>query len=342
MVGNGWRLSRGRGSGAAQLPLAVCAVIAIIVVLLGKAEASIFDRARAKLSDFMAPVLEQVREPLSGLERWIDGLGTFFSVYQENIRLKQENAELRHWQNVALSLERRVGRYELLLHAVADSELPSISARVIGQSSHPFVKTMILNAGNAEGVKSGQAVVDDRGLLGRIYLSGERSSWVILLTDLNSRIPVIDRAFQSPRHHGGRQHAGARAADQRVGREGQSRRPGGVFRRRRFAAARSSDWRRGRAWRRSARSVVRDADAADFVHVLDYQAPAEPPPARRRRRIAGEDANVALKCDWRWAAGSDNRARCVERPRAQPTPVAAPRTRAGRCAKATGCARAER
>ena len=40
------------------------------------------------------------------------------------------------------------------------------------------------------GVKPGQAVVDARGMIGRIYLAGDHTSWVILLTDLNSRIPV--------------------------------------------------------------------------------------------------------------------------------------------------------
>jgi rod shape-determining protein MreC len=33
-------------------------------------------------------------------------------------------------------------------------------------------------------------VVDARGMIGRIYIAGQRTSWVILLTDLNSRIPV--------------------------------------------------------------------------------------------------------------------------------------------------------
>jgi rod shape-determining protein MreC len=32
--------------------------------------------------------------------------------------------------------------------------------------------------------------MDARGMIGRVYLSGRRTSWVILLTDLNSRIPV--------------------------------------------------------------------------------------------------------------------------------------------------------
>ncbi|HKU65568.1 MAG TPA: rod shape-determining protein MreC, partial [Rhizomicrobium sp.] len=39
-------------------------------------------------------------------------------------------------------------------------------------------------------VLPGQAVMDARGMIGRVYLTGQRTSWVILLTDLNSRIPV--------------------------------------------------------------------------------------------------------------------------------------------------------
>ncbi len=72
-----------------------------------------------------------------------------------------------------------------------DEKTPFITARVIGESSRPFVRTMILNAGTANQVRKGQAVVDERGLLGRIYVSGENTSWVILLTDLNSRVPVV-------------------------------------------------------------------------------------------------------------------------------------------------------
>ena len=39
----------------------------------------------------------------------------------------------------------------------------------------------------------GQAVVDARGMLGRIYVVGDHTSWLILLTDLNSRVPVVLR-----------------------------------------------------------------------------------------------------------------------------------------------------
>ena len=188
MANGTWKIARGKGS--AQLPLAIVAVLAVVLVLLGKAQSSLFERARAEFSDWAAPALEAVRAPLDGVSRWVGSLGEIFVVYDENLRLKEENARLRQWQSAALMLEDRMKRYRLLLNAVPDPALRSVTTHVIGRATRPFLDTMILDAGKQNGVHPGQAVVDPRGMIGRVFLSGERTSWVILLTDLNSRIPV--------------------------------------------------------------------------------------------------------------------------------------------------------
>lgn len=193
MSAGGWKLGRGRGSIRAQLPLAICMMLAIVIVLLGRAEASIFDNARAKITDLGAPALTAVQRPIAAVQQWSARISELFSVYSENLRLREENNSLRRWQDIAFTLEQRVARYESLLNAVPNPELPSVTARVIGQSSQPFTKTVILDAGSSQNVRKGQAVLDDRGLLGRIFVAGENTSWVLLLTDLNSRIPVVIR-----------------------------------------------------------------------------------------------------------------------------------------------------
>ena len=188
MANGGWRIARNRGG--AQLPLALLAAFAIALILLGKAQSNLFDRARAGVTDVASPALEAVRAPLAGFNRWLGSVGNVFAVYQENLRLREENARLRQWQNVAVMLDDRVKRYQLLLHAVPDPTLSTVMARVIGRANRPFLQTMILDAGAAQGVKPGQAVIDARGMIGRIFLAGHHTAWVILLTDLNSRIPV--------------------------------------------------------------------------------------------------------------------------------------------------------
>lgn len=189
MANGSLRLARGRGSGA-QISLAVCAVLAIVLVLLGRVQPTLFDRARAYASDRAAPFLEAVHAPLRGIAQWMGSLDEVFHVYQENLVLKQQNARLRQWQSVALALDQRLKRYQLLLHAIPDPELGNVTAHVIGRSTRPFLNTMILDAGRRQHVKPGEAVVDERGMIGRVFLVGDHTSWVILLTDLNSRIPV--------------------------------------------------------------------------------------------------------------------------------------------------------
>ena len=189
MAGPGWRWARGRG--AKQLPLILCVFIAVGTAIAGKAHPSIFEHARAAVSDFTAPALSGLKRPLSAFHDWVGGFASVFTVYRENQELKRENAELQKWQQVALSLEDHLRGYQQLLNAAPEKSTPFITARVIGESSRPFVKTMILNAGSTQRVAKGQAVVNERGLLGRIYVTGEDTSWVILLTDLNSRVPVL-------------------------------------------------------------------------------------------------------------------------------------------------------
>jgi rod shape-determining protein MreC len=186
-MANAWKIAR---KSNAQLPLVIVIALAVVLVLLGKAQNGLFDKARAHATDIMAPMLERARAPIAGFDRWAGSISEIFSVYQQNLKLKEENARLRQWRNVAIVLQGRVGRYQALLHAVPDPQLNRVLARVIGRANRPFLQTMILDAGRDHHALPGQAVIDARGMIGRIYLTGQRTSWVILLTDLNSRIPV--------------------------------------------------------------------------------------------------------------------------------------------------------
>ncbi|HEX3674903.1 MAG TPA: rod shape-determining protein MreC [Rhizomicrobium sp.] len=189
MANGTWKIARGKAS--AQLSLAIVVILAIGLVVLGKAQSSLFDRARVYYSDAIAPALKTVGRPFDGVSNWFGGMDHFFDVYSENTRLKAENAKLRQWQSAALVLDARVKRYQLLLNAVPDPALEAISARVIGRDNRPFLDTLILDAGKGRGVKPGEAVIDTRGMIGRVFLAGDHTAWVILLTDLNSRVPVV-------------------------------------------------------------------------------------------------------------------------------------------------------
>ena len=187
MANNTWKIARRSN---AQLPLVIVLALAVVLVLVGKAQSGLFDRARMRITDWMAPTLESVHAPIQAFDRFIGSIDELFVVYRENLALKDENARLKQWRNVAVVMQGRVQHYQEMLHAVPDPDVHSVLSQVIGRANRPFLQTMILDAGAANSAKPGEAVVDARGMIGRIYLTGQHTSWVILLTDLNSRIPV--------------------------------------------------------------------------------------------------------------------------------------------------------
>ena len=62
---------------------------------------------------------------------------------------------------------------------------------MLADSGSPFRQSVLLNVGARDGIRDGWATMDGIGLVGRISGVGAKTSRVILLTDSNSRIPVV-------------------------------------------------------------------------------------------------------------------------------------------------------
>ena len=61
---------------------------------------------------------------------------------------------------------------------------------MVADSASAFVRSVLIGAGEAQGLHPGQPVVNGAGLVGRVVEVGARSARVLLITDLISRIPV--------------------------------------------------------------------------------------------------------------------------------------------------------
>ncbi len=164
---------------------------AVAMLIAGKADLALIERFRTQVVDIAAPVLDAASHPIAAFHRGLDKIGELAFLYSENQRLTLENERLRHWQDVARQLARDNAQYRHLLNVKSGPDVSYVSARVIGDSGGPFVRTLLLGAGEADGVTKGQAVISANGLVGRIAELGQRTSRVLLLTDLNSRIPVL-------------------------------------------------------------------------------------------------------------------------------------------------------
>ena len=164
---------------------------AFAIMLLGKADTFVVERARSSVVDIVAPVMDALSQPLGTVSEGADRASRFFGVYEENAQLREQNARLLEWQSAALALAAENSTFRKMLNFVPERGASFTAARVIGDSGGVFVRSVLINAGKADRIEKGNAVVNGEGLVGRVAEAGRRSGRVLLISDLNSRIPVV-------------------------------------------------------------------------------------------------------------------------------------------------------
>ena len=185
------RLSVHARQALAKLTLPVLFVASFAVILLGKADTRVADRARASLGDMLAPIYAAVAIPLDQARVMLGDLASAWSMPAENERLRAENRTLRQWQTAALALEAENQRLKAELHWVPTAAPQFVTARVVADDGGVYAKAALLSVGPNHFIRKGQIALDERGLVGRVTDVGTRSARVLLITDLNSRIPVV-------------------------------------------------------------------------------------------------------------------------------------------------------
>jgi rod shape-determining protein MreC len=165
-------------------------MMAVALIVLSRANSPLADRMRVHVVDAFSPIFEAVSHPVHAVSGWIADLGAASGLRQENARLQAEIDRLKAAQVKAARIKAENNSLRALLGAPIPVSGEHMAARVIADTSSGFVHSLIINAGNANGVRRGLAVVSTDGLIGRITEAGRRSARVLLITDLNSRISV--------------------------------------------------------------------------------------------------------------------------------------------------------
>jgi rod shape-determining protein MreC len=161
------------------------------LMMLGKADAVLMERLRVQVNEAVAPILEILSQPVDAVARVGEYVQDWIALHDENERLLDDRERLLQWQSVARHLEAENETLRQLLRFVPEPDARFVTARVIADSGGAFAHSLLLSAGGNSGVDKGQAVVTGEGLVGRIAGVGDRAARVLLITDLNSRIPVV-------------------------------------------------------------------------------------------------------------------------------------------------------
>ncbi len=149
------------------------------------------ERLRAQIVDRVVPSFDWVTLPFAQFARMADGFQSYARIYEQNQDLRRELQQMKAWKEAALQLEQENARLLDLNKVRLDPTLTFVTGVVLADSGSPFRQSVLLNIGERDGIIDGWATTDGLGLVGRISGVGPNSSRVILLTDVNSRVPVV-------------------------------------------------------------------------------------------------------------------------------------------------------
>ncbi len=174
-----------------RFAFALLIAAAIALMIISQSEPGALERLRSGVTDVVTPIVAFFSRPSATVADVVERVESLASIKAENASLRESNDRLMRWQSLALRLQRENDELRQALKVVPDPRATYVTARIAGEAGGPFVRTALLGAGERDGIKKGQAVLGGHGLIGRIVDVGSGSARVLLITDLNSRVPVF-------------------------------------------------------------------------------------------------------------------------------------------------------
>lgn len=175
---------------AQKFALVILFLSAFVLMLVNKTDTVIIEKTSTVATDVISPVIDVLVIPAKAIASVYDYFKDLKEIHNDNQRLKDENKQLTNLYDRARALEIENRLLSDLLNYVTPPEAEFMTARVIAEEGDAFSHSVIAYVGDKP-VKKGQVALSDKGVVGRVDRVGNVYAKIILITDINSKIPVM-------------------------------------------------------------------------------------------------------------------------------------------------------
>ena len=172
-----------------KFSLSALIILTLSILILGRYDFKVINYAKLSLKEIAYRSTFIFSTPENIIKNGFIATKNHFFVYEENKILKQKVKDLEIRKYNAQYIQTENERLKETLNELKFSS-DEILAKVIVDKQSPFLKSIIVNKGSKHGVILGMGVIDQEYLVGKVVEVNFTTSRVLLLSDLNSKIPV--------------------------------------------------------------------------------------------------------------------------------------------------------
>ena len=174
-----------------KFSLFVLILLSLFIFVLDISELKPIKILRSLLNDGVYRISAISSSPIKFSGTVKDFFITHLFVYKENRKLKTELEELKNKDFQTLYLQTANKRLQDIIQLEKQSVFTTIAAKVILDKNSPYLNSVIINRGSSSRIKLGMPVLSEGNLVGRVVEVNFLSARILLLNDLNSKIPVM-------------------------------------------------------------------------------------------------------------------------------------------------------
>ncbi len=172
-----------------RFSLIVLLLVSVTILFLGKYNFKGINILKSGLNELVYRATFIVSVPENFVKNTYNLTLSHINLYNDHKKLKKDFNAL---QAESLNNDFIISENKILKSKIEDivDVSSEILAKVLVDKQSPFLKSLIVNRGSKDKVKLGMAVLDGEFLIGKIVEVNYRTSRVLLLSDLNSKVPV--------------------------------------------------------------------------------------------------------------------------------------------------------
>ena len=163
--------------------------ISILIIILSSLNFKIIKDLKSIISEAVYRTSFIVSVPENFLINSYLKVAEYSNFYED---YKENKEELKNFKSKEILNQIIISENDELKKLIEDFTFTrnKILAKVIVDHDSPFSKTLIINKGSKDGLKIGTNIFDKNYLIGRVIETNFKTSRVLLLSDLNSNVPI--------------------------------------------------------------------------------------------------------------------------------------------------------